>query len=76
MVEGCNLPSGTPINFETDAVNWVTILPQVKLKADEKHLFETAILESHEPVTHVRLSIFPDGGISRMRLLGKPVFPG
>jgi len=25
------------------------------------------------PVTHVRLNIFPDGGVSRLRLFGKPV---
>jgi allantoicase len=24
------------------------------------------------PVTHVRLSIFPDGGVSRLRLFGRP----
>ncbi|MEZ4464932.1 MAG: hypothetical protein R3F43_10640 [bacterium] len=25
-----------------------------------------------DPVTHVRLSIYPDGGISRLRLFGVP----
>ncbi|HKR47404.1 MAG TPA: hypothetical protein VJU59_48385, partial [Paraburkholderia sp.] len=25
------------------------------------------------PVTHVRFNIFPDGGVSRLRLWGEPV---
>ncbi len=75
MIEGCSVPPGATPDFETGVVNWVTILPQVKLEADAEQLFEGETLMSREPVTHVRLSIFPDGGISRMRLLGKPVFP-
>jgi allantoicase len=44
-------------------------LPQSKLQADHEHFFEKEIV-SKDAFTHVRLSIFPDGGISRMRLWG------
>ena len=56
-----------------DVVNnadWKILLPQQKLTADSIHEFvkEVATLG---PVTHIRLNIFPDGGVSRLRIFGK-----
>jgi len=45
------------------------VLAQVKLEADREHEF-TAQLADLGPVTHARLNIYPDGGVSRLRLLG------
>lgn len=50
--------------------DWQTLLPKQKLSADNEHEFVTAI-NSHNGITHIRLNIFPDGGISRLRLFGK-----
>ena len=50
--------------------NWQPLLPQQKLNADDEHEFVKQI-NSHNGITHVRLNIFPDGGISRLRLFGK-----
>ena len=50
--------------------NWQSLLPQQKLSADNEHEFVKEI-NSHNAITHVRLNIFPDGGISRLRLFGK-----
>jgi len=51
--------------------DWQPIIKRTALKADhEHHYLDEQILNQYEPYTHVRLSIFPDGGISRMRLLG------
>jgi len=49
---------------------WRTLLPQAKLKMDQQHYFDD-VLERIGPVSHVRVSIYPDGGISRVRLFGK-----
>jgi len=49
---------------------WRTILPQQKLSADKEHEFAKEI-SKHETISHVRLNIFPDGGVSRLRLFGK-----
>jgi len=49
--------------------SWPQLLPQVKLEADREHEF-TALADLG-PVTHVRLNIYPDGGVSRLRLFGK-----
>ena len=68
MIEGCSESGGT--NFATTVIEWETILPQQKLQADHEHFFEQEIVNSDKKFTHVKLSIFPDGGISRMRLEG------
>ncbi|MHB1103312.1 MAG: allantoicase [Devosia sp.] len=48
---------------------WPELLPQQKLSADAIHKFDK--VNSLGPVTHARINIFPDGGISRLRLWGK-----
>ena len=48
---------------------WGELLPQVKLQADSEHQFETQIADLGA-ITHVRLNIYPDGGVSRLRLFG------
>lgn len=52
-----------------DKVEWQVLLPQQKLSADHEHEFVKEI-NPIKGVTHVRLNIFPDGGISRLRLFG------
>lgn len=70
MLEGCNIANSEEDKLSTDEIKWTTILPQVKLSADNEHYFEKEIA-SNDVFTHVRLSIFPDGGVSRMRLWGR-----
>ena len=65
---------GRGLNALTDAVVtsamfWPELLPQQKLQADAIHSFDT--VSAIGPVTHIRLNIFPDGGISRVRVWGK-----
>jgi len=51
---------------------WQPIINRTKLFAHREHLFINEITVSNEQsFTHVRLNIFPDGGISRMRVFGK-----
>ena len=60
--------------FEHDDVvnnaDWKTLLPQQKLHADHIHEFAVE-LQKLGTVTHIRLNIFPDGGVSRLRIFGK-----
>ena len=55
----------------TDAMFWKTLLPEQPLGPDQIHEFAD-ILADLGPVTHVRLNIVPDGGVSRLRLFGRP----
>jgi allantoicase len=43
------------------------------LLADNIHKFGNADVNDVGPVNAVRLNIFPDGGVSRLRLFGKVV---
>ncbi len=70
LLEGCNLSLENEASINNESMQWRPVLPQQKLDADHEHVFEKEIV-SNEVFTHVRLSIFPDGGVSRMRLWGK-----
>ncbi len=48
---------------------WKELLPRTKLAADTRHNFEKEVL-AVGAVTHVRLNIFPDGGVARLRVFG------
>jgi allantoicase len=69
MIEGCTVSKDEETKFPDD-VQWTTILPRTKLQADHEHYFEDEIMEKG-PFTHAKLTIFPDGGISRLRLWGR-----
>ncbi len=69
LLEGVHMPAASPERLADEFTPWVTILPQTKLKAHTRHRFEKE-LAPHGPVTHVRLNIYPDGGVSRLRLWG------
>ena len=67
-VEACmSYNDASVINNE---VEWKTLLPSQKLSADNEHEFIKQ-MQNGSTYSHVRLNIFPDGGISRLRLFGK-----
>ena len=50
--------------------DWPLLLGEQKLQMDHIHKFEGAAIDDVGPITHIRLNIFPDGGISRVRIFG------
>ena len=52
-----------------EELNWQALLAETKLSADKQHYFESELLH-HNKITHLRFNIFPDGGISRLRING------
>ena len=58
------------VDAVTEEGAWSPLLVETKLTMDKQHHFESE-LKSSGVVSHVRLSIFPDGGISRLRLHGR-----
>ncbi len=48
--------------------DWADLLPRTAMRPDTRHRFRLPPV----PVTAVRLDIFPDGGMSRLRLHGSP----
>ena len=53
-----------------DSDCWQTLLPESKLAMDKQHYFESELADLG-PVSHVRMSIYPDGGVSRLRIFGR-----
>ncbi len=50
------------------AAGWTELLGRVQLQPDTRHRF---LVEPGEAVTDVRLEVFPDGGVARLRVLGE-----
>ena len=67
-IEGAKFDSDEQATLAEE--EWQTLLPESKLKMDQQHYFDEG-LHSTAPVSHVRISIYPDGGISRIRLFGQ-----
>jgi allantoicase len=63
-MEGCDC-EGDP-NAST---TWTEILPSVNLQGNNHHYHALA---GDKPFTHIRLHIYPDGGIARLRIYGQP----
>jgi allantoicase len=70
-IEGCVAPDASTADLTGAKVKWRKILPKMKLKADTRHFFEKEI-SSIDNCTHIRLNIYPDGGVSRLRVWGTP----
>lgn len=65
-IEACLAP-GASLDALARA-SWLELLPRTKLAPHRRHYF--ARLRPAGVVSHVRLNIFPDGGVSRLRLHG------
>jgi len=61
---------GTPDEIAAQAEHWPVLLPETKLQADHIHKFTDGLAQLG-PVRFVRLNIIPDGGVSRLRLIGR-----
>ncbi len=62
---------GTTQSIITQSMFWDELMEKQKLSADSIHVFEKETLKDMGPITHLRLNIHPDGGISRLRVFGK-----
>jgi len=65
-LDGCDAPA-----VELDRADWRELVARAKLRANARHRFPVGRAR-RLPVTHVRLNIFPDGGVARLRLWGRP----
>ncbi|MCG7585909.1 allantoicase [Photobacterium sp. OFAV2-7] len=68
-IQAAYVQGGTDDQVATQSLFWRELLPSQKLAADSIHEFSDQVNDIG-PITHVRLNIFPDGGISRLRLFG------
>ena len=68
-IEGCVAPGAASDGLTSKEICWREILPKTKLQPDKRHFFEGELCPNNV-CTHVRLNIYPDGGVSRLRVWG------
>lgn len=69
-LDGISLDDDDPPPRAVPTVDWVPLLHRRQLVGDRVQTFAA---DRRQRVTHVRLSIYPDGGVARLRLLGEPL---
>lgn len=72
-IETCDAPGESLESLAEAARCWTPLVPETKLRADESRVFDHLL--HADPATHARLRIFPDGGVGRLRLFGRPALP-
>src|SRR5919107_4217412 len=66
----CRAPDPSASDEATlTALPWRELLPRTRLQAHTRHFYEQELLDAGE-ATHARFHIYPDGGVSRLRLHG------
>lgn len=68
-----NAPGAATVTARDGSGELRELLPRTPLLPDTRHRF---VLEPAEPATDVRLDIYPDGGMARLRLWGGPTADG
>jgi allantoicase len=68
-VEGTGA-EGYPSPAELQEAEWLSLVPRSPVKGDAQNPFPVAVPER---CTHIRLSIYPDGGVARLRVHGEVV---
>src|SRR4029079_7716795 len=70
-IDCCALDAAASVeDIAGDSTRWSSLLGESQLNGNALNLFE---IPSGERVTHVRLNIFPDGGVARVRVHGEVV---
>jgi allantoicase len=72
-LEACRAERATLKKLASDDA-WTGVLARTPLRPSARHFFAKEI-QAAGPFTHVRLRIYPDGGISRLRIHGRAVAP-
>lgn len=70
-LQAADVEQGTRASIITQSMFWPELMAPQKLKADSIHDFGGGELARLGPVSHVRLNIHPDGGVSRFRVFGR-----
>jgi len=71
-IEGCVEPDRDLEAILINTIDWLELLPDSKLSGNQENIFSIASNQT-EPRTHIRFNIYPDGGVSRLRIIGRPV---
>lgn len=68
-IQAAYMEGKTETSLITQSMFWPELLSEQTLKMDTQHFYEHELLHKNA-VTHIRFNIYPDGGVSRLRLWG------
>ena len=71
-LQAAYLPLKNSKQIVSSSSKWKYLLKNTKLSANKTHTFRNSSMKK-EKINHVRINIFPDGGISRFRIFGKKI---
>ena len=74
-VEATTLEDTNETSLIHEGVNCLNLMDEQKLSMDRIHTFDSDKINSIGPASHLRLSISPDGGVSRFRAFGRLASP-
>jgi allantoicase len=63
-----NAPGWVTLQAGDGHEDWHEMLPRTRVQPDTRHQF---LIQTSAEVTHVRLDVFPDGGLARLRVHGE-----
>jgi allantoicase len=66
-IEAANIDENEK-DLNLEKISWTEILPRSSLEAGSRNLFE---ISDHSVYTHLRLHIYPDGGVARLKVYGE-----
>jgi len=69
-VDVCHAPGANIDGLNWNTIRWSDLLPKTKLGPDANHIFVRELADTGL-VSHVMLNVYPDGGVSRLRVFGK-----
>jgi allantoicase len=68
-LEATNTSSALSQDLSDPSILWWDVLQRTKLQAHTRHYFDKGLTDAGV-VSHLRFNIFPDGGVSRLRVYG------
>ena len=73
QVHGIMAPEASLLDLVSPDAPWTRILGETKLEAHDRKFLRDELVDVG-PISHVRLRVDPDGGVSRLRVCGEPVW--
>ena len=71
-VQGALIKNTKSNDILADKCSWQELMSEQKLEMDKIHNFDGKTINKIGEISHVRLNIYPDGGVSRFRIFGSP----
>jgi allantoicase len=68
-VQGAYMPTADEASLAAQSLTWRDLLPPQYMQMDHIHRYQNEVVDIG-PISHARLNLFPDGGVSRLRLNG------